>query len=92
MSFRHAALRLSRAIGVMFVLSCSNTTKSDFAADRFELGTGPTEVLQLPKPFETPSVRNTSKVIGWPAGKMPTAAPGLQVSLFADRLNNPRSS
>lgn len=92
MSSKHAALRPTLIIVVMFVLSCSNATKSDFAGDRFELGTGPAEVLQLPKPFATPSVRNTSKVIGWPAGKMPIAAPALQVSLFADELNNPRSA
>jgi glucose/arabinose dehydrogenase len=53
---------------------------------------GPSDKLQLPAPFATPSARNTSKVIGWPKGKMPTPAAGLQVSLFAEGFDNPRSS
>jgi glucose/arabinose dehydrogenase len=89
---KHAALRASLVIAVMFILSCTNSSKSDLDGSRFASGTGPGEMLQLPPPFQTPSVRNTSKVIGWPAGKMPTAATGLQVSLFADHLNNPRSA
>ena len=48
--------------------------------------------FSLPAPFATPSVRNNSKVIGWPKGKMPTAAPGFEVSLFADKLDNPRQA
>ncbi len=52
--------------------------------------TGPSENLVLPLPFATPSVRNTSKVIGWPKGRTPTAAPGFEVSLFAENLDNPR--
>jgi glucose/arabinose dehydrogenase len=92
MSSKHAALRASLVIAVMFILSCTNSSKSDLDGSRFASGTGPGEMLQLPPPFQTPSVRNTSKVIGWPAGKMPTAATGLQVSLFADHLNNPRSA
>ena len=55
-------------------------------------GTGPADQLQLPAPFSTPSVRNTSKVIGWPDGKLPTPAPGFMVSLFADKLDNPRQA
>jgi glucose/arabinose dehydrogenase len=46
----------------------------------------------LPAPFATPSARNNSKVIGWPQGKMPTPAAGFEVSLFADKLDNPRQA
>jgi hypothetical protein len=46
----------------------------------------------LPAAFDTPSVRNTSKVVGWPKGKMPTPAPGFEVSLFAENLDNPRQA
>src|ERR1041384_8132907 len=53
---------------------------------------GPSDKLQLPAPFATPSARNTSKVIGWPKGKMPVAAAGLDTTLFADKFDNPRSS
>ncbi|MBM2805364.1 MAG: L-sorbosone dehydrogenase, partial [Deltaproteobacteria bacterium] len=55
-------------------------------------GTGPADQLVLPAPFATPSVRNASKVIGWPQGTMPKAAPGFEVSLFADNLDNPRQA
>jgi glucose/arabinose dehydrogenase len=44
----------------------------------------------LPEPFATKSVRNFSKVIGWPAGKTPIAPEGFVVSRFADSLDNPR--
>jgi glucose/arabinose dehydrogenase len=46
--------------------------------------------VQLPAPFATKSVEHYSKVIGWPAGKTPTAPAGFQVGKFADSLNNPR--
>jgi glucose/arabinose dehydrogenase len=74
----------------MFILSCSSETRYQSSSSQYEPGTGPADRLQLPAPFATASVRNTSKVIGWPAGKMPTAAPGFVVNLFADQLNNPR--
>jgi glucose/arabinose dehydrogenase len=44
----------------------------------------------LPPPFHTESVRNTSKVIGWPAGKTPIAPTGFTVNKFADGLDSPR--
>ena len=54
--------------------------------------TGPSDKLELTVPFATPSVRNASKVIGWPQGRMPTPAPGFEVSLFAENLERPRST
>lgn len=39
---------------------------------------------QLPDPFQSVSTVKPSTVIGWPAGKMPVALPGFEVSLFAD--------
>ncbi len=74
-----------------FVLSCG-TTQNNPAHVSYAPGTGPTDRLQLPAPFATPSARNNSKVIGWPQGKMPTPAPGFEVSLFADKLDNPRQA
>jgi glucose/arabinose dehydrogenase len=73
------------------MLSCT-TTQQNRAKDHHALGTGPTNKLQLPAPFETPSARNNSKVIGWPKGKMPTAAAGFEVSLFAENFDNPRQA
>lgn len=59
---------------------------------KYPPGTGPAEQLVLPPPFHTPSVRKPSKVIGWPKGKLPTAAPGFEVSLFAENFHSPREA
>lgn len=61
----------------------SNTTPAD------TLQTG-VQTINLPEPYATKSVRNQSKVIGWPADKMPQAPAGFVVTKFADSLNNPR--
>jgi glucose/arabinose dehydrogenase len=44
----------------------------------------------LPPPYETKSVKNYSKVIGWPENKTPVAPAGFIVTKFADGLQNPR--
>jgi len=44
----------------------------------------------LPAPFATPAVRNTSEVIGWPAGKTPKAPDGFVVNRYAGDMKNPR--
>ena len=82
---------MAAALVAAFVLSCG-TTQNNQAQVSYAPGTGPTDRLQLPAPFATPSARNNSKVIGWPQGKMPTPAPGFEVSLFADKLDNPRQA
>ena len=48
-------------------------------------------VVNLPAPYQTKSVQNYCKVIGWFKGQTPVAPPGFQVSLFADNLDNPRN-
>jgi glucose/arabinose dehydrogenase len=82
----------SLALISMLILSCSSETRSQLSSSHYAPGTGPADNLRLPAPFATASVRNTSKVIGWPDGKMPAAAPGFVVSLFAEGLNNPRQA
>ena len=82
---------MAAALVAAFVLSCG-TTHNNPAQVSYAPGTGPTDRLQLPAPFATPSARNNSKVSGWPQGKMPTPAPGFGVSLFADKLDNPRQA
>src|SRR5688572_17527426 len=47
-------------------------------------------VDSLPPPYETKSVKNFSKVIGWPENKTPSAPPGFIVTKFAEGLQNPR--
>ncbi|HEX5021914.1 MAG TPA: sorbosone dehydrogenase family protein [Candidatus Binatia bacterium] len=51
---------------------------------------GPADQLVLPPPYATRAVAKPSRVVGWPAGKMPLAPAGFEVSLFADGLDNPR--
>ena len=82
---------LTAAAVTAFVISCT-ATQNNPARIAYSPGTGPADQLQLPTPFATPSARNNSKVIGWPQGKMPTAGSGFEVSLFADKLDNPRQA
>ena len=51
---------------------------------------GPSDRLVLPPPNATPSNENRSKIIGWPAGRTPTALPGFHVAAFATGLASPR--
>ena len=48
------------------------------------------ETITLPEPFATPSVRNNSRVIGWPEGKSPMVPAGFKITKFASGLDNPR--
>ena len=52
---------------------------------------GPADKVVLPPPFATRGVANMSRVVPWPRGKLPTAPPGFEVSLFVDGLENPRT-
>src|SRR5262249_11652133 len=88
--FRHHLFHASQAMVALFVLSCAATTQTDVPNSQYKVGIGPSEKVQLPPPFATPSVSNNSKVIGWPKGRMPTPAPGFEVSLFAENFDNPR--
>ena len=90
MLYRLLAVSGLFVIGV-WTFSCT-TAQNDAREISFAPGTGPIDKLALPAPFATPSARNTSKVIGWPKGKMPTPAPGFDVSLFAENLDNPRQA
>jgi glucose/arabinose dehydrogenase len=53
--------------------------------------TGPADQLVLPPPYATRGVAKPSHVVSWPAGKLPAAPAGFEVSLFADELDNPRT-
>src|SRR5262245_33556793 len=89
LSFQHLFLA-SQAIVALLVLSSAATTQTDIPNGQYKAGIGPSEKIQLPPPFATRSVSNNSKVIGWPKGRMPTPAPGFEVSLFAEDFDNPR--
>ena len=91
MILRHL-FRVSHIMAAALLLSCTVSTPTGVANRQYAPGTGPSDKLQLPAPFATTSARNNSKVIGWPKGKMPTAASGFEVSLFAENLDNPRQA
>jgi len=50
---------------------------------------GPHPILVKPHGGLIPTVK-IAKVVGWPAGRTPVAAPGLQVQAFATGLQHPR--
>src|SRR5215510_12057088 len=86
----HYLLNATQAIVALLALSCAAATQPDILNAQYNAGIGPSEKIQLPQPFATPSVSKASKVIGWPKGRLPTPAPGFEVSLFAEDLDNPR--
>jgi glucose/arabinose dehydrogenase len=69
--------------------SKDSTVYNDSSGVSYRMVTADTN-RAFPAPFATPSVRNMSKVIGWPSGRMPMAPQGFTVSLFADNLDGPR--
>ena len=89
--FYRAPFAMALSLCAAWLFSCATISEGPVKA-RYAPGTGPADQLKLPAPFATPSVRNASKVIGWPKGKMPTPAPGFEVSLFADNLAHPRQA
>lgn len=48
------------------------------------------DTVNLPPPYETKSVKNFSKVIGWSGNQQPIAPAGFTVTKFADGMENPR--
>jgi glucose/arabinose dehydrogenase len=80
-------------VGLVFIVACNNTADKTPETDTVTSQNADTTSARndsLPPPFATESVQNQSKVIGWPAGKMPTAPAGFTVSVFADSLQSPR--
>ncbi|MES2772896.1 MAG: sorbosone dehydrogenase family protein [Bacteroidota bacterium] len=79
------------ALALLLLAGCGNTKANkatETVEEKAEEFQGDT--VSLPAPFATPSARNNSKPIGWPAGKTPIAPDGFVVTKFADSLDNPR--
>ncbi len=55
-----------------------------------KMQTGISDSIILPPANQTKSVRNFSKVIGWPDGKIPVAPSGFTVNRYADDFISPR--
>jgi glucose/arabinose dehydrogenase len=51
----------------------------------------PAQLAQLPKPFATPSVRNSAQIVAKPASAQLKAPAGFTVSTFADDVQGPRT-
>ena len=70
--------------------ACNSSNKKSETADTVH-ATADVDTLNLPAPDTTASKNNFSKVIGWPADKMPVAPDGFVVSKFADQMKSPRN-
>ncbi|MFC0679715.1 PQQ-dependent sugar dehydrogenase [Lysobacter korlensis] len=72
------------AATALIITACAGT--AELTVDE---GTGPDPVLPPPERALIPVV-NPPNAVGWPQGRMPTAAPGLKVNAFATGLDHPR--
>ncbi len=75
---------------ILSLTACTNTKTGKSNGNKNQAATGSIDTIKLPDPYATPSVRNNSKVIGWPENKTPVAPVGFTVTRFADGLDNPR--
>jgi len=81
---------LAYTLGVTLLAASCQQKKAD-TTKAADVNTDVKQEVKLPAPYETKSVSNYCKVIGWPAGKTPVAPAGFTVNLFADSLKNPRN-
>jgi hypothetical protein len=84
----------STLIVIALLTSCSgkltNQEKNEIAEEGGDIVETTIGMLNLPAPFASESVTNSSKVVDWPEGKTPTAPAGFTVTRFADELEHPR--
>jgi glucose/arabinose dehydrogenase len=78
------------AFGTVITVSCRNTKINKPNDTNPEKVSMVVDNVSLPQPFATPSVRNSSKTIGWPNGKTPIVPTGFVITKFADSLDHPR--
>ncbi|WP_461788608.1 PQQ-dependent sugar dehydrogenase [Pedobacter sp.] len=79
------------ALSAFVFEACNSANKSDNSADTVHNVTTEVDTMTLPAPDTTASKTNFSKVIDWPAGKMPMAPEGFVVTRFADGMKSPRN-
>jgi glucose/arabinose dehydrogenase len=75
--------------GLLLLTGCSQPTVN--YKDAATVTDSGKQQVNLPAPYQTKSVRNYCKVIGWSAGKTPIAPAGFKVNLYAGGLENPRN-
>ncbi len=82
--------------GLIAGSACNSGNSTKTSADTATIDTGGSsaanlvDTTALPAPYATKSVKNYSKVLGWPKGKTPVAPEGFIVTEFGDSLINPR--
>ena len=84
-------LRLpTRSVGLLLLAAlCACAHGGEPAMTSSADGVGPTPTLPAPRHPWIPVV-NIAPAVGWPAGVVPIAMPGLQVDAFATGLDHPR--
>ncbi len=90
---KNIAVLIPGLLAVAIFSSCGNNSPENKTSDGDRdttIASPIASVDELPAPFATKSVRNESKVIGWPDGKTPIAPEGFTVTKFASELDNPR--
>jgi len=72
-------------VSALAFMGCANTGKAEK-----NITPGNLAENGLPDPFETKSVKNFSKVVGWKADETPQAPSGFTVTKYADGFEHPR--
>lgn len=80
------------SVVLVLLTACGDSNEKKKAESTTQPDIVPTKVepVNLPEPYATKSVKNTTKVMGWPEGKTPVAPDGFVVTKFADSLDHPR--
>ena len=79
-------MKTSIAFAVMFSLTCAaETAPAQQTLRHYEFRSD-----QLPPPFATPSAGNPPRVTAQPPGAKLLLPPGFKISVFADKLDDPR--
>lgn len=79
------AIQRLLSTALLLLVGCGDTATLDVSQ-----GYGPEPTLPEPRKSLLPTV-SVAKAIGWPPGRTPNAAPGLQVQAFATGLDHPRT-
>src|SRR5262249_32552040 len=91
MALRHL-FRMSQVVAAALLLSCTTSTPTGVANRQYAAGNGPPCKLPFAAPFAPPSPPHNTQRISWAQSQKPTTAPGFEVSLFAENLDNPRQA
>lgn len=86
---RSALIKIFVLLGSSFLLLCCEP-KNKIASARIDSISQVISTDSLPIPYATKSVKNYSRVMGWPENTTPQAPTGFTVTKFAEGLKNPR--